>query len=82
MSKRELKRWENKYRLWKTLHPNINYPKSVCGKKCVGHDECRKKNMIVLVYSAKRNTIILMTIENIRQTVGNGCSCIEWIKHV
>lgn len=77
MSKQERTKWKNKYKLWKTLHPDENYPDNSCSI-CMGMKKC--VNMKTMAYDTNKDIVRILCDRTIKRT--NGICCIEWIKHV
>ena len=75
MSKQELTKWKNKFKVWIVLHPNFD--KNTC-------DFCQFKNencsqFKTLTYNKKIDEISIELYEYVKF---RDKECIEWIKHV
>lgn len=89
MSEKELRKWQNKYRLWKAMHPNfkekhfyLNYQENceLCLFKCSTGKGNRS------VFHCPRERLITRNFEEIFVSEDDAAHdkffCVEWVKYV
>ena len=80
MSKQELKKWENKFKLYKALHPGQWMP-SYCGKcPVLGKKNCSTLSAPVLMLTQYGEITCILFVEGMNGKNGVK-SCVEWLKH-
>lgn len=72
MSKRELNKWKNKYKLWRVLHPNTKSGCRLCNHM---NRNCYKEK--TLIYRSSLDKLSWSV-----SCQGEDKICIEWIKNV
>jgi len=81
MSEQELTKWKNKFRLYKTLHPDFHITDLSHCELCLHNKKCPQYCLMYIVHGDG----VLITEHNIdaySYMMRNHGTCVEWIKHV
>ena len=81
MSEQELKKWENKFKLFRILHPG-QWTSYYCGKcPFLQRKDCSSQPTVLMLKRNKRNIVCIPWSQG-SNNKNDIESCVEWLKYV